>query len=52
MVFGMAIVEMAWIVDVGDGALSSCANPRQDERLKALYSLAVFGFALTWMPVG
>ena len=31
------------------GLYQVAANPRQDERLRALYSLAVFGFALTWM---
>ena len=49
MVFTVAIVEVARVVDVGDGTVSSAANPRQDERLKALYSFTVFGFALTWI---
>ena len=31
------------------GLYQVAVNAKQDERLKALYSLVVFGFALTWM---
>ena len=49
MVSGLAIVKWLGLSMWAMGLYQVAVNAKQDERLKALYSFVVFGFALTWM---